>query len=90
MSLFGRLTLLGRGLWKTKTQNEPDFSAELEKELEHVTTEEERTRAKARLARLKGGEEAAIESAQDGQDDDQGAEPEAPAPSIDNPPKKTL
>ena len=87
MGLFGRLSLLGRGLWKVKTREDPDFSDALEKELEHVTTEEERARAQARLTRLKGGEQAVIESAQDGDED---TESEASKPSMDNPPKKTL
>jgi hypothetical protein len=87
MGLFGRLTLLGRGLWKVKTSKDPDFTEALEKELEHVTTEADRARARARLAHLKGGEKATIENAQKG---DKDTESDPPKPSIENPPKKTL
>ena len=85
MGFLGRLTRLGKGLWKVKTTPDPEFSDALEQELENMTTAEQKARAKARLDHLKGGESASPEAAPAVED----AVTEE-APSIKNPPKKTL
>jgi len=71
-------------MWKAKTQPDPEFTEALERELKHVTSEQEKERARARLAHLKGEEPETS-----GADIDTPEEDSEPL-SRDNPPKKTL
>ena len=82
MGIFGRLTNLGKGLWKVKQSPEVEFTEALEREIEATTTAEQKAKAAARLRDMKDGEAEII------------AESESAAPdethSPENPPKKTL
>jgi hypothetical protein len=84
MGFFGRLTSLGKGMWKTKARTEPEFTEALERELKHVASEQEKERARARLALLKGEEPEPSEVDVDPKEE------ESEPLSRDNPPKKTL
>ena len=84
MGLLGRLARLGKGMWKVKTSPDPEFSDALEKELENMTTAQQKARAKARLEKLKGGE---VEAPGEAEESGEAVEEK---PSLQNPPKKTL
>ena len=82
MGLLGRLTNLGKGLWKVKQSPDVELTEALEREIEATTSAEQKSRAAARLRNIKGGESDIIEKATETQEED--------APSLENPPKKTL
>ena len=88
MGFLGRLSRLGKGLWKVKTTSDPEFSDALEEELENMTTAQQKARAKARLDHLRGGESSAPGSTEDEAGTEAGSDEEKP--SLENPPKKTL
>ena len=86
MSFFGRLTQLGRGMWRVSRKPEPQFTDALERELEQAASEQEKERARARLAHLKGDEPQSSDTEEDEVESTEATEPL----SKDNPPKKTL
>ncbi len=82
MGIFGRLTNLGKGIWKVKQAPDIEFTEALEREIEATTTAEQKAKAAARLRNMKNGEAEVIAESE-------AAEPEE-SHSPENPPKKTL